>query len=187
VRAAVARECEAVAKAEPGHRQSKIGEAALAIHGLCKGAELEGVDMEEIESAAFDRWCDARAGLGEGDHTAEDPRERWERCREDADPRDLEHVLEVPGFEDVSGAPELEQWRRRRAGVLTLAFSSDAAPFDALLSRVFLARAEHALGNPDLASNLMTEARSATANPGGLGPAVLALIERIENEMQTQR
>jgi hypothetical protein len=76
---------------------------------------------------------------------------------------------------------ELGQYQKGKRLLETLAFSSDAAPFDALLSRVFLARAEHALGNADLATSLMRDARSAIANPGGLGgAAVLGFIERIE-------
>ena len=117
-------------------------------------------------------------------------------------------------FADPAVRPELDQWSQRalqlgpkvktligsRGAVLvelgryqegkqlleTVALSSDAAPFDAFMSRVFLARAAHALGNSDLARDLMTKARSAIINPGALAPAVLALIERIENEMHTQ-
>jgi hypothetical protein len=120
-------------------------------------------------------------------------------------------------FADPAVRPELDQWSLRalqlgpkvrtligsRGAALvevgrfkegkqlleTVAFSSDAAPFDAFMSLTFLARAEHALGNPDLAGDLMRRARSAfrSPNPGALGSAVMALTERIENEMQTQR
>jgi hypothetical protein len=44
--------------------------------------------------------------------------------------------------------------------------------------------------NADLARDLMIKARLSIIDPGALGlavPAVMALIERIENEMQTQR
>lgn len=118
-------------------------------------------------------------------------------------------------FADPAARPELDQWSLRavqlgpevktligsRGAVLvelgryqegkhlleTVAFSSDAAPFDALMSQVFLARAEHALGNADLAGDLMRRVRSAITNPDALGPAVMALIERIEKQMQTDR
>jgi hypothetical protein len=118
-------------------------------------------------------------------------------------------------FADPAVRPELDQWSLRalqmgpkvktligsRGSVLvelgryqegkqlleTVAFSSDAAPFDALMSRVFLARAEHALGNAGLAGDLITKARSAITNPGDLRQAVMGLIERIENEMRTQQ
>lgn len=118
-------------------------------------------------------------------------------------------------FADPAVRPELGQWSQRalqlgpkvrtligsRGAVLvelgrydegrqlleTVAFSSDVAPFDALMSQIFLARAEHALGNADLACDLMTKVRSVINNPGAFGPAVMALIERIDNEMQSQR
>ena len=84
---------------------------------------------------------------------------------------------------------ELGRYQEGKQLLKTVAFSSDAAPFDAFMSQIFLARAEHGLGNADLAGDLMTKARSAIGkpNPGALGLAVMGLIERIENEMQTQR
>src|SRR5262249_22499830 len=118
-------------------------------------------------------------------------------------------------FADPAARPELDQWSLRavqlgpevktligsRGAVLvelgryqegkhlleTVAFSSDAAPFDALMSQVFLARAEHALGNADLAGDLMRRVRSAITNPDARGRAVMALIERIEKQMQPDR
>ena len=84
---------------------------------------------------------------------------------------------------------ELGRYQEGKQLLKTVAFSSVAAPFDAFMSQIFLARAEHGLGNADLAGDLMTKARWAISkpNPGALGLAVMGLIERIENEMQTQR
>ena len=115
-------------------------------------------------------------------------------------------------FADPDVRPELDQWSLRalqlgpkvktltgsRGAVLVelgryqegkqlleaVAFSSDAAPFDAFMSQLFLARAEHTLGNAVSARDLMARARSAITNPGALGPAVRALLARIEHEMR---
>lgn len=62
-----------------------------------------------------DVWCEARDALGEGEHTAEDPHERWQQCEEDADPRDLEHVIAVDSFEPIGDVPGLAEWQRRFA------------------------------------------------------------------------
>jgi putative DNA primase/helicase len=117
VRGAVTKECEALAAAVEGERQSKIGSAALAIHSLMMGAELEGMDSSDLETWAFDQWLEARDSLSDGAHTAEDPIERWERCRGDADPRDLEHVLRIE-FDDISDCPARlawqAEWQRRQ-------------------------------------------------------------------------
>ena len=52
------------------------------------------------------------------------------------------------------------------------------------MSHIFLARAEHALGNAAAAAALMTQVRSTTAQAGALEPAVISLIERIEREIE---
>ncbi len=82
---------------------------------------------------------------------------------------------------------ELGRYQEGKHLLETVAFADGAAPFDALMSRIFLARAEHALGNAAAASDLMTQARSATAQLVAFGPAVIALIERIDSEMQPCR
>lgn len=79
---------------------------------------------------------------------------------------------------------ELGRYQEGKHLLETVAFADGAAPFDALMSRIFLARAEHALGNAAAASDLMIQARSATARLGAFGPAVIALIGRIDGEMQ---
>ena len=81
---------------------------------------------------------------------------------------------------------ETGRYEEGKALLETVAFADDAAPFDALISRIFLARAEHALGNGVAAARLMTQVRSAIANPGSAGPATMALIERVESEMKAK-
>ena len=82
------------------------------------------------------------------------------------------------------GAALVEAGRHQegKAMLETLVFAKDATPFDRLMSRIFLARAEHALGDSAAAHSLVTEARAIGQTTGG---NVIALIERIENEMQT--
>ena len=118
VRRAVQRECQALAKAEPGGRQSAIGSAALAVHGLLKG--LDGCGGPDLEDWAYEQWREARDALGEGEHTADDPSERWERCRADAEPRDLTGkggTSVDDEFEAIADVPDLAEWDRRRAGI----------------------------------------------------------------------
>ena len=94
-----------------------------------------------------------------------------------------------PGVRTVVGSRgaalvELGRYQEGKALLETVAFTVDAEPFDALMSRIFLARAEHALGNAAAAAALMTQVRSMTAQAGVLEPAVISLIERIEREIQ---
>ena len=94
-----------------------------------------------------------------------------------------------PGVRTVVGSRgaalvELGRYQEGKALLEAVAFTVDAEPFDALMSRIFLARAEHALGNAAAAAALMTQVRSITAQAGALEPAVISLIERIEREIQ---
>jgi peptidase M50-like protein len=79
---------------------------------------------------------------------------------------------------------ETGRYQEGKALLETVAFADDIRPFDALMSRIFLARAEHALGNSTAAAGLMTQVRSETAKPGAVGPATMTLIERIESDMK---
>jgi hypothetical protein len=78
---------------------------------------------------------------------------------------------------------ELGRYPEGKALLETVAFADEAVPFDSLITRIFLARAEHALGNAAAVRGLMTGPR-AIARTGAAGPAVTALIGRIESEMQ---
>jgi predicted Zn-dependent protease len=79
---------------------------------------------------------------------------------------------------------ELGRYQEGKALLEGVAFTVDTEPFDVLMSSIFLARAEHALGNAAAAAALMAQVRSQTAQAGAHGPAVVSLIERIEREIQ---
>jgi hypothetical protein len=166
--------------------------------------QLARADRRTSEDARREVWAALRRELVEGGLPAEE-----EMLVLDA------LVTDGLIFADPTVRPELDQWSLRalqlgpkvktligsRGAVLvelgryqegkqlleTVAFSSDAAPFDALMSQVFLARAAHALGDAALANDLMTKARSAVTNPGAIGPAVMGVIERAEKEIHTQQ
>jgi len=77
---------------------------------------------------------------------------------------------------------EAGRYEEGKAMLEPLVFAKDTVAFDGLISRIFLARAEHALGDEAAALPLMAQAREMTPTVGG--GIVSALIERIENEMQ---
>jgi len=79
---------------------------------------------------------------------------------------------------------ELGRYQEGKALLEGVAFTVDTESFDVLMSSIFLARAEHALGNGAAAAALMTQVRSNTAQAGANEPAVISLIERIEREIQ---
>jgi hypothetical protein len=79
---------------------------------------------------------------------------------------------------------EIGRYQEGKALLETVAFANEAPWFDLLMSRIFLARAEHALGNAAAVDDLVTDAR-AIAQPSTSWPAVTALIGRIESEMRT--
>jgi rhamnogalacturonyl hydrolase YesR len=86
---------------------------------------------------------------------------------------------------------ELGRHGEGKALLDTLVQADDTAPFDALMmSCLFLARAEQALGNPTAASELMTKVtktRAAIAAHGEIDPALIGLIERIDRETHTSQ
>jgi hypothetical protein len=65
----------------------------------------------------------------------------------------------------------------------TVAFVDGAPVLDALLSRIFLARAEHALGNVAAARTLISQAR-AIVRAAVQGPARAAWLSRIQHEVR---
>jgi hypothetical protein len=78
---------------------------------------------------------------------------------------------------------EAGAYEKGKAMLEPLVSAKDTALFDGLISRIFLARAEHALGDEAAARCLMAQAREIAGTAGREN--VNALIERIENEMQT--
>jgi len=78
---------------------------------------------------------------------------------------------------------ELGRYQEGKALLETAAFADKASPFDLFMSRIFLARAEHALGNAAAARDLITQARATAEGTVGRQPGVTALIGRIEREM----
>ncbi len=68
----------------------------------------------------------------------------------------------------------------------TVAFADGASLADSLLNRIFLARAEHALGNAAAAGRLLAEAR-AIARSSFRGPVLTAWNGRIQREVRDMR
>jgi hypothetical protein len=80
---------------------------------------------------------------------------------------------------------EIGRYQEGKALLEVVVLSDWDAPFDLFMSRVFLARAEHALGNIAAAGKLMTDVQTIDQT-GVAGPALTALVERIENEMRAE-
>ena len=81
---------------------------------------------------------------------------------------------------------ELGRYQEGKALLRTVVFAKGAPLMDSLLTRIFLARAEHALGNAAAARRLMVEAR-AIARSGVRGPALTAWMGRIQREAREMR
>jgi hypothetical protein len=81
---------------------------------------------------------------------------------------------------------ELGRYHEGKALLETVAFAEAATLADSLLNRIFLARAEHALGNAAAAGRLLAEAR-AIARSSFRGPARTAWIGRIQREVRDMR
>ena len=78
---------------------------------------------------------------------------------------------------------ELGRYHEGKALLETVAFAEGAPLADSLLNRIFLARAEHALGNAAAASRLLAEAR-AIARSSFRGLALTDWIGRIQHEVR---
>ena len=76
---------------------------------------------------------------------------------------------------------EIGRYQEGKALLESVAFAADITPEDTLISRTFLARAEHALGNRAAAHELMDEVLAVAR--GRVGPATLALVERTAAEI----
>ena len=81
---------------------------------------------------------------------------------------------------------ELGRYREGKALLQTIAAAKAAPLFDALLVRIFLARAEHALGNAAAARSLIAQAR-ALARAGVRPPAPAAWMRRLQRELREMR
>jgi hypothetical protein len=81
---------------------------------------------------------------------------------------------------------ELGRYREGKALLEAVAFAAGAPLLDSLLNLIFLARAEHALGNAAAARSLLTKAR-AIARVSVVGPATTAWLGRIQHELRALR
>ena len=81
---------------------------------------------------------------------------------------------------------ELGRYHEGKALLETVAFVEGVRLADSLLNRIFLARAEHALGNAAAAGRLLAEAR-AIARSSFRGPVLTAWIGRIQREVREMR
>jgi hypothetical protein len=81
---------------------------------------------------------------------------------------------------------ELGRYHEGKALLEAVAFAEGASLTDSLLNRIFLARAEHALGNAAAAGCLLAEAR-AIARSGVRGQSLTAWIGRIQREVRDMR
>ena len=186
VRRAVGKVCEALGNAVEGTRQTAIGNAALAIHSLLKGLELKGGDSATLEEWAYERWIAATESLGEGEHTAEDPQNRWDRCRDDADPRDLSGKAgtdPLEEFADLSGDVDLAAWADRRAKG---AGEPEGSPAPAAASGIIKATPYVRVDPSSImprdwlyGRHLVRKFVSATVAPGGIGKSSLVLVEAL--------
>ena len=81
---------------------------------------------------------------------------------------------------------ELGRHREGKALLETVAFADGVSLADSLLNRIFLARAEHALGNAAAAGRLLAEAR-AIARASFRGPVLTAWNGHIQREVREMR
>ncbi len=78
---------------------------------------------------------------------------------------------------------EIGRYQEGKSLLETVVFADGAAPFDLFMSRIFLARAEHALGNVAVAREFLTDVPG-ILQTSAAGPALTALVKRIKNEMR---
>jgi hypothetical protein len=78
---------------------------------------------------------------------------------------------------------EIGRYQEGKSLLEKIVFADEASPFDVFMSRIFLARAEHALGNAAAAREYMMGVPCIVPT-GPAGPAMAALVERIKNEMR---
>jgi hypothetical protein len=78
---------------------------------------------------------------------------------------------------------EIGRYQEGKSLLETVLSADGTALFDLFMSRIFLARAEHALGNVAAAREFMMDV-PVIHQTSAAGPAMTALVERIKNEMQ---
>jgi hypothetical protein len=78
---------------------------------------------------------------------------------------------------------EIGRYQEGKSLLETVLFADGTAPFDLFMSRIFLARAERALGNVAAAREFMMDV-PVIHQTSAAGPAMTALVERIKNEMR---
>jgi hypothetical protein len=78
---------------------------------------------------------------------------------------------------------EIGRYQEGKSLLETVLSADGTALFDLFMSRIFLARAEHALGNVAAAREFMMDV-PVIHQTSAAGPAMTALVERIKNEMR---
>jgi hypothetical protein len=95
VEAGIGDELRKVSEATAGHRDQTINDAALRIWSLLHGLDEFGALTDELAQETRGRFLDAARTLGDDDKAGpfEDiAAEKWERCEDDAEARDLSGV-----------------------------------------------------------------------------------------------
>jgi predicted Zn-dependent protease len=106
--------------------------------------------------------------------------EEWSR-------RAVEMGPDIATLRGSRGAALVELGRAAEGkALLELLLAADPTSFDALLSHVFLARAEGALGNMERARYLAAQAR-VTSNAGTFPAQVSRLLDMLETEVENAR
>lgn len=97
---AIQRELDAIPDAESGEQERTINNAGLQIHSLIKGARLCGADADAlgaIEASAHSEYVISVQGMqafkSREPWSRRDAETKWRRTREDAEPRNLSHVI----------------------------------------------------------------------------------------------
>ena len=91
VRGGVTRRCEELKNTPDGKRDEEINRSALLVCSLLNGAEAHGVDTSKLEEEVFEQFAEAANSIAD---EADDWLEKWGRCQADADPRNMQHVIE---------------------------------------------------------------------------------------------
>jgi predicted Zn-dependent protease len=143
---------------------------AAILRELARGELSREEEMLVLDSLASD-------ALTFGDADLRSHLDEWSQ-------RALQRGPEVPAFLCTRGAVLVALGRHQdgKALLTSLQGAGRLQPLDSLISKVFLARAEHALGNTAAARRLADEARTmATAEP--VSPAVAPLLAQLEAEL----
>jgi hypothetical protein len=142
----------------------------------CNGALLEPRLLPEEEMRILDALL--TDGLIFADPTLRPMLDQWSL-------RAVQLGPEIKTLAGTRGAVlvELGRYQEGKALLEPLARADTTPPFDTLMTEIFLAHAEHALGDAGAATELMTRARAAIATQNLFRPNLIELIERIQREI----